>query len=56
MNLRDCSRKVNLSQLQRNTRSKKDKNSGRKRPRCGDYEPAPDSQAVCDSDVETVSL
>ena len=56
MNLTNCSRKVNLSQLRRNTRSKKDKNSGRKRPRCGDYEPSPDSQAVCDADAESVSL
>ena len=56
MNLQDYTHKVNLSQLRRNTRSKKDKNSGRKRPRCGDYEPAPDSQAVCDPIVESVSL
>ena len=56
MNLRDCSCKVNLSQLRWNARSKKDKNSGRKRPQCGDYELAPDSQAACDADVETVSL
>ena len=40
-------RKINLSLLRRNTRSKKDKTSGRKVPRNGDYDiiPAPDSVA-----------
>ena len=39
--------KVNLSRLRRNARSKKDKTSGRKKPRLGDYDvkPAPDSFA-----------
>ena len=38
-------RKINLTQLKRNTRSKRDKKSGRKAPRAGDYEitPAPDA-------------
>ena len=38
-------KKINLSQLRRNTRSRKDKTSGRKAPRTGDYDviPAPDS-------------
>jgi len=38
-------KKISLSQLRRNTRSKKDKTSGWKKPRTGDYEvvPAPDS-------------
>ena len=37
--------KVNLSRLRRNARPKKDKTSGRKKPRPGDYDikPAPDS-------------
>ena len=43
--------KVNLSRLRRNARPKKDKTSGRKKPRLGDYDvkPAPDSLAsnVC---------
>lgn len=41
-------RKVNLSQLRRNSRPKKGKTSGRKIPRYGDYEltPAPDSVVV----------
>lgn len=56
MNVQSCSRRVNLSQLRQNTRSRKDKKSGRKRPRCGDYEPAPDSQAVCNANVESVRL
>ena len=39
--------KVNLSRLRRNARPKKDKTSGRKKPRLGDYDikPAPDSSA-----------
>jgi len=38
-------KKVHLSQLRRNTRARKDKTSGRKRPRTSDYDvvPAPDS-------------
>lgn len=42
---KQCQQKVNLTQLRSNTRSKKDKKSGRKAPRSGDYEviPAPDS-------------
>ncbi len=41
-------RKVNLSQLRRNTRSRADGKSGRKVPRSEDYDvlPAPDSK-VC---------
>ena len=41
----DKPKKINLSQLRKNTRSKKDKTSGRKVPRSGDYDviPAPDS-------------
>lgn len=42
----DCKpKKINLSQLRRNTRSRKDKTSGRKVPRIGDYDvvPVPDS-------------
>ena len=37
--------RVNFTMLRRNTRSKKDKTSGRKRPRVDDYDitPAPDS-------------
>ena len=37
--------KISLSQLRRTTRSKKDKTSGRKKPRTKDYDdiPAPDS-------------
>lgn len=40
------SKQINLTQLRRNTRSRKDKKSGRKAPRHGDYEinPAPDSK------------
>ena len=39
--------KVNLSRLCRNARPKKDKTSGREKPRLGDYDikPAPDSLA-----------
>ena len=41
----DSRRKVNLTQLRRNTRSRGQKKSGRKAPRPGDYEivPAPDA-------------
>ena len=36
---------INLTQLRRNARSRKDRKSGRKAPRPGDYDvtPAPDS-------------
>ena len=37
------SSKVNLTVLRQNTKAKKDKMSGRKKPRIGDCEPAPDS-------------
>lgn len=45
-------KKVNLTQLRRNMRSRSERKSGRKAPRPGDYEiiPAPDStasQEVC---------
>jgi len=42
-------KKVNLSQLRRNTRARKDKTSGRKRPRINDFDvvPAPDSIKLC---------
>ena len=41
-------RKVNLTQLRRNTRSRAEKRSGRKAPRPGDYyiEPAPDASIL----------
>jgi len=41
-------RKINLTQLRRNTRSRLEKRSGRKAPRPGDFfiEPAPDSSVV----------
>ena len=41
-------RKVNLTQLRRNTRSRTEKRSGRKAPRPGDYyiEPAPDASVL----------
>lgn len=40
-------RKINLTQLRRNSRKKSDKTSGRKKPRPGDYDvvAAPDSNA-----------
>lgn len=40
-------RKINLTQLKRNTRSKRDKKSGRKAPRAGDYQitSAPDASS-----------
>ena len=56
MKVQENYRKVNLTKLRHNTKSKKDKISGRKKPRCGDYEPAPDSQAAIDSDVKSVSF
>ena len=55
MTVQEKSHKVNLTKLRQNTKSKKDKMPGRKKPRCGDYEPAPDSQAVTDSVTESVS-
>ncbi len=41
-------RKVNLTQLRRNTRSRTQKKSGRKAPRPGDYDivPAPESSII----------
>ena len=41
----DSKKKINLSLLRRNTRSRSEKKSGRKAPRAGDYNimPAPDS-------------
>ena len=41
-------KKINLTQLRRNTRSRGDRKSGRKAPRPGDYEiiPAPDVRAL----------
>ena len=43
----DTKRKINLTQLRRNTRSRSEKKSGRKAPRPGDYDltAAPDSTA-----------
>jgi hypothetical protein len=42
----DSHKKINLTQLRQKTRSRKDKKSGRKAPRPGDYEivPAPDAK------------
>ena len=48
--------RVNLTQLLRNTRSKKDKTSGRKKPRHGDYVPAPDSLVILERSPESVSI
>ena len=47
-------RRLNLTQLRRNARSRKDKKSGRKRPRPGDMDilPAPDSLAAADAKVQ----
>lgn len=41
-------KKINLTQLRRNTRCRAEKKCGRKAPRPGDYEinPAPDASAV----------
>ena len=41
-------RKINLTELRHNTRSRRDKRSGRKAPRPGDYDvtPAPDAIAA----------
>ena len=54
MNVSPESRTVNLTQLRRNTRGRKDKTSGRKKPRISDYVPAPDSLAV--RSLESVSV
>ncbi len=45
---KESKKSVNLTQLRRNTRSRMDKRSGRKRPRPGDYDinPAPDSNSL----------
>ncbi len=48
----DSSRKVNLTQLRKNVRSRREKKSGRKAPRPGDY----DVQPAPDSDMMIVSL
>ena len=48
--------RVNLSGLRRNARPKKDKTSDRKRPRVGDYTPAPDSSAVLEKSSDSVSF
>ena len=44
----DLQRRVNLTQLRRNIRTRREKKSGRKAPRPGDYDiqPAPDSHAM----------
>lgn len=49
-------KKVNLTQLRRNARSRREKKSGRKAPRPGDYSitPAPDS--ILFSDVSSHSI
>ena len=49
-------RRLNLTQLRRNARSRKDKKSGRKRPRPGDMDllPAPDSLAAADVKVQNM--
>ena len=41
-------RKINLTQLRRNTRPRREKRSGRKAPRPGDYDiqPAPDASIL----------
>ena len=54
MNVSPESRTVNLTQVRRNTRGRKDKTSGRKKPRIGDYVAAPDSLAV--RSLESVSV
>lgn len=48
---RERLRRLNLTQLRRNTCSRKDKKSGRKRPRPGDLDilPAPDSRAAAEA-------
>ena len=42
------SQRVNLTQLRQKTRTRRDKKSGRKAPRHGDYEvvPAPDAKSL----------
>ena len=47
-------RRLNLTQLRRNARSRKDKKSGRKQPRPGDMDiyPAPDSLAAGEAKVQ----
>lgn len=55
LNVTTKSTRVNLSQLRRNTRAKKDKTSGRKKPRVGDCFPAPDSLAMLERNSESVS-
>ena len=49
-------RRLNLTQLRRNARSRKDQKSGRKRPRPGDMDllPAPDSLAAADVKVQNM--
>ena len=46
-------RRINLTQLRRNTRQRRDKKSGRKAPRAGDYEitRAPDAVSVFKVDM-----
>ena len=56
MNVLQNPPRVNLTQLRRNTRSKKDKTSGRKKPRLGDYVPAPDSLGILERSPESVSI
>lgn len=45
MECKNSGSKINLTMLRKNVRSKRDKTSGRKRPRINDYDitPAPDS-------------
>ena len=53
-----CKRKINLTQLRRNTRPKQHKKSGRKAPRPDDYDvhPAPDSTQESKSDQHQVPI
>ena len=53
-----CKQKVNLTQLRRNNRSRKDKTSGRKRPRIEDFEvvAAPDSLSSVHSQPQLKQL
>ena len=53
---RERLRRLNLTQLRRNTRSRKDKKSGRKRPRPGDLDilPAPDSHAAAEAKTHMI--
>lgn len=50
-------RKINLTQLRRNTRSRAEKKSGRKAPRPGDYciEPAPDASIFVRGSLTTIT-